>query len=72
MAPRIRVRQGDITTFEGDAIVNPANEQLRLDVGVAGAIRQAGRRFNRPVIATGRYPPGTPPSPRAGSWVFAM
>jgi O-acetyl-ADP-ribose deacetylase (regulator of RNase III) len=40
--PRIRVRQGDITTFEGDAIVNPANEQLRLDVGVAGAIRQAG------------------------------
>jgi len=42
VAPRIRVRQGDITTFEGDAIVNPANEQLRLDVGVAGAIRQAG------------------------------
>jgi len=40
--PRIRVRQGDITTFEGDAIVNPANEQLRLDVGVGGAIRQAG------------------------------
>jgi len=42
LSPRIRVRQGDLTTFEGDAIVNPANERLVLDAGVAGAIRQAG------------------------------
>lgn len=42
MSPRIRVRQGDLTTFEGDAIVNAANERLVLDTGVAGAIRQAG------------------------------
>jgi O-acetyl-ADP-ribose deacetylase (regulator of RNase III) len=42
MAPRIRIRQGDITSFEGDAIVNPANTRLVLEKGVAGAIRQAG------------------------------
>lgn len=42
MPPRIRVRQGDLTTFEGDAIVNPANVRLALEAGVAGAIRQAG------------------------------
>jgi O-acetyl-ADP-ribose deacetylase len=42
VSPRIRVRQGDVTTFEGDAIVNAANERLVLDTGVAGAVRQAG------------------------------
>jgi O-acetyl-ADP-ribose deacetylase (regulator of RNase III) len=42
VAPRLRVRQGDITTFEGDAIVNAASHDLQLAVGVAGAIRQAG------------------------------
>ncbi len=34
--------QGDITTSECEAIVNPANEQLVLGAGVAGSIRRNG------------------------------
>jgi O-acetyl-ADP-ribose deacetylase (regulator of RNase III) len=42
MAPRFAVRQGDITTYDGDAVVNAANNHLILGAGVAGAIRRAG------------------------------
>ncbi len=34
--------EGDITELEVEAIVNPANEQLKLGAGVAGAIRKKG------------------------------
>lgn len=34
--------EGDITEIEVDALVNPANEQLQLGGGVAGAIREKG------------------------------
>ena len=34
--------EGDITDLEVDAIVNPANEELQLGSGVAGAIREKG------------------------------
>lgn len=40
----IRVRQGDITDVEADAIVNAANNHLWMGAGVAGAIKQKGGR----------------------------
>lgn len=39
---RIEIRQGDLTEMDVDAVVNAANNELRLGGGVAGAIRRKG------------------------------
>jgi O-acetyl-ADP-ribose deacetylase (regulator of RNase III) len=39
---QLDIVEGDITELDVDAIVNPANEELQLGSGVAGAIRERG------------------------------
>lgn len=39
---KIKIMEGDITEMEVDAIVNAANNDLKLGAGVAGAIRKKG------------------------------
>lgn len=42
MSAILRVVQGDISTFQGDAVVNAANNHLRMGSGVAGALMARG------------------------------
>ncbi len=55
----IAVQQGDITQMDVEAIVNAANNDLRLGGGVAGAIRRAGgTEIQRQCDEIGRIPIG--------------
>ena len=40
--PIIRVSEGDVSVFAGDAIVNAANNHLKMGAGVASALLKAG------------------------------
>ncbi|HEX9886631.1 MAG TPA: macro domain-containing protein [Longimicrobiales bacterium] len=42
MPPLIRVEEGDISSFDGDAVVNAANNHLIMGSGVAGALGRRG------------------------------
>lgn len=56
---RVRLVQGDIADMAVDAVVNPANNELWMGGGVAGALRQAGgRRIEAEAVANGPVPPG--------------
>jgi O-acetyl-ADP-ribose deacetylase (regulator of RNase III) len=57
---RLEVREGDIATFEADAIANAANDRLWMGAGVAGALKRAGGdEIEREAMALGPIPLGS-------------
>ena len=59
LAGKIVLMQGDLTEMETDAIVNAANNDLKLGGGVAGAIRRkGGEEIQRECDAIGAIPVG--------------
>jgi O-acetyl-ADP-ribose deacetylase (regulator of RNase III) len=60
LAGKIVLLQGDLTEMDTDAIVNAANNDLKLGGGVAGAIRRkGGEEIQRECDAIGAIPVGT-------------
>jgi O-acetyl-ADP-ribose deacetylase (regulator of RNase III) len=67
MRIKIEIKKGDITTFEGDAIVNAANNQLWMGGGVAGAIKRVGgQKIEEEAVSKGPIPIGGAISTSAG------
>ena len=59
ISEKIILRQGDITEMDVDAIVNAANNDLKLGGGVAGAIRRiGGEQIQKECDAIGSIPIG--------------
>jgi O-acetyl-ADP-ribose deacetylase (regulator of RNase III) len=56
---RVRVAMGDITLYDGDAVVNAANNAFWMGAGVAGAIkRKGGQAIEAEAMAGGPAAPG--------------
>lgn len=59
LSEKIIIQQGDLTAMDVDAIVNAANNDLKLGGGVAGAIRRkGGDEIQRECDAIGSIPLG--------------
>lgn len=59
IADKIVIQQGDLTDMDTDAIVNAANNDLKLGAGVAGAIRRkGGEEIQRECDEIGSIPVG--------------
>src|SRR5690348_14231941 len=59
IAEKIVIQQGDLTDMDTDAIVNAANNDLKLGGGVAGAIRRkGGEEIQHECDAIGSIPVG--------------
>ena len=63
----INLRVGDITDFDGDAIVNPANTLMIMGGGVAGAIKRvAGDEVEKEALKYAPVPVGSAIATSAG------
>ncbi len=63
----VEVRRGDITEFEGDAIVNAANSLMIMGGGVAGAIkRKGGNEIEKEAMSKAPVPVGQAILTKAG------
>ena len=63
----IRVFKGDITLYDGDAVVNAANNEFWMGAGVAGAIkRKGGESIEEEAMAGGPSLPGEARLTKAG------